>query len=438
MAGPFVGSAVLVSGVFCLNNGKFVELVGVLIMPLIFYSVIIKTTSVSSVEGVNAVNKHAVLVCLVAATITIAVTLTVNALVRPKTNLGVDVSNRTMGTALGRAVASALLGVVPRGPLGSLTGKCVLRMVVFKLLVKVVLTGLESRIGLIGSFFRRKGRVVVRLASLIVGITPLNMFYLVTEAFTNLKFSNVLPVTGCIVYILVNLTVRTFVICPSLLVFFAELGPIGFFGEFKSMVLFTFSSSASGTAVPLGLRGLSRVNIRSRMSSFAVPLNTAVGVSKATVVRNYTIVFTTRTCNVSLNLATLVAMVFATMVTSVKATKIPSIKLVALAVMFGSVKLPIRTVNVVFKVSRLVSVFEATMGVAKSTVYAVVITFGGGSMSISICGNGGRTRALKVRFWAWVRPVKYVVLFLGGGWLVKGFVVGLGPLSLGDSGSPSG
>lgn len=380
-----MGGSVVMRKVLCIVKRKFVHLVGVLIMPLMFYSLIYKDVTVKSAGGLKAMNIEALMFCLTAATLTMAITLSINGLVGPNVKLSVD----TVGadTSAIRAVrtaslASAVLGVVPSGPVGSLTDKAVLRIVMFTLVVNIVLTGVNRHTRAITGFFDRFGSVVVRVAVVVVDLTPVNMFYLVDHAFTAVKFDTFIPLTGCVVTMLLTLTVRYLKMCRVLLGVFAKLGPVHFVGGFFPIVTFTFSATASGTAVPLSVRALAGgIKISGGVSSFAVPLKTAVGVSNASVVRNITIIFTTRTFKVRLDVTSCVAIVKATALTSIKATKMPDINLIALAVMFGSIKLPIRTVNLVVNVSHVLSVAEATIGVANSTMYAAVITRRGGTLS---------------------------------------------------------
>lgn len=387
------GGSIVIRKVLCIVKRKFVHLVGVLIMPLMFYSLIYKDVSVNSAGGLKAMNIEALMFCLTAATLTISITLAMNGLVGPNIKLSVDSvrsstsSIRAVRTA---SLASAVLGVVPSGPVGSLTDKAVLRIVMFTLVINIVLTGVKRHTRAMTGFFDRFGSVVVRVAVVVVTLTPVNMFYLVDEAFTGVNFDTFVPLTGCVVNILLTLTVRYFNMCRVLLGVFAKLGPVGFVGGFFPIVTFTFSATASGTAVPVSVSALSGgINISGGVSSFAVPLKTAVGVSNASVVRNITMMFTTRTFNVRLDPVSCIAIVKATALTSMKATNMPDINLIALAVMFGSMKLPIRTVNLVVNVSHVLSVAEATIGVANSTIYAAVITRRGNTLSGGIFGRSG-------------------------------------------------
>jgi len=138
--------------------------------------------------------------------------------------------------------------------------------------------------------------------------------------------------------------------------------------------LTAFSSSSSAATLPVTLDCLqNRAGVSGRVTSFVLPLGAAINLDGSALYECAVAMFIAQAYGVDLSFSTQFVIVLMATVTSMGVAGIPSASLVAIAVILGSIGLPLEGLGVILAVDRLLDMCRTAVNVYGDSCGAVVV-----------------------------------------------------------------
>ena len=243
---PFIKDIVLMNNVFYLGGNVFIKLMKMLVVPLVFFSIVVGVASISDIKKIGKIGGMTILIYLITTAIAVTLALGIGMTIKPGVGLNmVGVAANTTLTAVNQTMPDTILNIIPDNPLNALANGDMIPIIIFGVLIGYILAKLREKTQVVNDFFEQSNRIMMEMTSIVMKFAPIGVFCLMAKTFGSLGFDAIIPLGKYVGCVLIGLAIQAFVVYPTLLVILTRLNPIRFFRKFMSVMFFAFSSSYS-------------------------------------------------------------------------------------------------------------------------------------------------------------------------------------------------
>ncbi|SDA60734.1 dicarboxylate/amino acid:cation symporter [Methanobrevibacter millerae] len=380
---PFIKNVILIDNVFYLGGTGFIKLMKMLVVPLVFFSIVVGVASISDIKKIGAIGGTTILIYLVTTAIAVSVALMIAGVIQPGTGLnmsGLAQANVTTNTT----VTDTILGMIPDNPFSSLANGDMLPVIIFGLLVGIILAKLREETQVVNDFFTQGNKIMMEMTRIVMKFAPIGIFCLMAKTFASLGFEGLLPLAKYVLCVLVGLAIQAFVVYPSLMVIATRLNPIKFFKKFISVMFFAFSSSTSNATIPLNLSKLSELGVSREVSSFTIPLGATINMDGTAIMQGCAVMFASQAYGIDLGMSALLTVVFTAVMASIGTAGVPSVGLITLNMVFNSVGLPVDAIGIIMGIDHILDMFRTAVNVTGDAICTIIVSFRNKSMDVDV------------------------------------------------------
>ena len=370
---PFIKKILLIDNVFYLGGNGFIRLMKMLVVPLVFFSIVVGVASISDVKKIGTIGGATILIYLVTTAIAIILALFISGLIQPGVGLKLG-AVKTANVTMNNTMPNSILNIIPENPFNALANGDMLPVIIFGLLVGIILTKLREETQVVNKIFQEGNRIMMEMTNIVMKFAPIGVFCLMAKTFAGLGAEGVLPLGKYVSCVLIGLALQAFVVYPSLLVIFTRLNPIHFFKRFYSVMLFAFSSSSSNATIPLTLEKLTELGVSNEVSSFTIPLGATINMDGTAIMQGCAVMFAAQAYGVDLGLSALITVIFTAVVASVGTAGVPSVGLISLTMVFNSVGLPVDAIGIIMGIDHILDMIRSAVNVTGDAICTLIVS----------------------------------------------------------------
>ena len=380
---PFIKDIVLMNNVFYLGGNLFIKLMKMLVVPLVFFSIVVGVASISDVKTIGKIGGTTILIYLITTAIAVTVALYIGMAIKP--GIGLNMGGMTTNNVtVNQTVTDAILNMVPDNPFSSLATGDMLPVIIFGLLIGIILAKLREKTKIVNDFFTQGNTIMMEMTAIVMKFAPIGVFCLMAKTFGSLGFEGIIPLGKYVLCVLIGLAIQAFVVYPSLLAIFTRLNPIKFFKRFIPVMFFAFSSSTSNATIPLNLDKLSEMGVSRDVSSFTIPLGATINMDGTAIMQGVAVMFAAQAYGMDLGTSALLTVIFTAVMASVGTAGVPSVGLVTLTMVFNSVGLPIAAIGLIFGIDHILDMFRTAVNVTGDAICTMIVSFRNKSMDVDV------------------------------------------------------
>ena len=386
---PFIKNTLLIDNIFYLGGTGFIRLMKMLVVPLVFFSIVVGVASISDIKKIGAIGGRTILIYLITTAVAVTVALLIASIIKPGAGLnmvGLAQANVTTNTT----ITDTVLNFIPENPFSSLSNGDMLPVIIFGLLVGIILAKLREETKVVNDFFNQGNSIMMEMTRIVMKFAPIGIFCLMAKTFASLGFSGLLPLAKYIGCVLLGLAIQAFVVYPSLLVIFTRLNPIKFFRKFISVMFFAFSSSTSNATIPLNLEKLSELGVSREVSSFTIPLGATINMDGTAIMQGCAVMFAAQAYGMDLGLSALLTVIFTAVMASIGTAGVPSVGIITLNMVFNSVGLPADAIGILLGIDHILDMFRTAVNVTGDAICTIIVSFKNKSIDLDVF-NGLKT-----------------------------------------------
>ena len=378
---PFIKDTILMNNVFYLGGNVFIKLMKMLVVPLVFFSIVVGVASISDIKKIGKIGGTTIVIYLITTAVAVTVALAIGMTLKP--GIGLDMANIAANsniTAANQTLPDTILKIIPDNPLNSLANGDMIPIIIFGILVGYILAKLREETDVVNNFFTQSNRIMMEMTSIVMKFAPIGVFCLMAKTFGSLGFDAILPLGKYVLCVLIGLAIQGFVVYPTLLVIFTRLNPIRFFRKFMSVMFFAFSSSTSNATIPLNINKLNDMGVSRDVSSFTIPLGATINMDGTAIMQGVAVMFAAQAYGIDLGTSALITVIFTAVLASIGTAGVPSVGLVTLTMVFNSVGLPINAIGVIFGIDHILDMFRTAVNVTGDAICTMIVSFRNDSM----------------------------------------------------------
>lgn len=383
-------NAVVLNGFIDGGGRIFIALLKMLVVPLVFVSLVCGAASLGDTGSVGRLGGKTIGLYLVTTAVAVSSAMLIALTTDP--GLGGEsasgmASASTFEPKTAPSVKDTFVNVVPSNPIAAMADGKMLQVILFALLFGLALSKAGASGEKLRGFFSDLNDVMMRLISMIIALTPIGVFCLMTQLGATLGLAEIAKVAMYFATIVIALLVHASLVYPLLLKTLTGLNPLVFLRKMREALLVAFSTSSSGATLPVTLRTVEhKLGVQNNVASFAVPLGATINMDGTAIMQGVATVFIAQFYGIDLGLSALLTVVLTATLASIGTAAVPGVGLITLTLVLDQVGLPVEGIALIIGVDRLLDMLRTAVNVTGDATVATIVASSEGQLDREVFG----------------------------------------------------
>ena len=358
--------------VFNLGGQIFKNLLMLVVVPLVFFSLVSGISSLSNMVKLGSIATKTIGLYLMTTGIAVSMALIFGYIFNLSGYEGdVEAFTPTTGDS---SLYGTVMRIFPNNIFGAFVENNMLGIVFISILFGIALNLTDELTGGLSKTFEKLNTVFLKIVLLIMSFAPVGVFCLM-GSYVMAKGLNVFGDLAQYVALLIFvLTFHLFFTYSLILKVFANLNPLIFYKKMKDVALFAFSTSSSAATIPVTLKTVTdELGVKKDVSAFVVPVGATINMDGTAIMQGLATMFIASTVGVDLTLVQYGQIVLLAIVTSIGTAAVPSAGTVTLALILGSLGLPLDAIGLILAVDRILDMIRTAVNVCGDAAVSCIV-----------------------------------------------------------------
>ena len=374
--------------IFNLGGEVFKNLLLLIVVPLVFFSLVSGISSLSNMVKLGSIATKTIGLYLLTTGLAVSLALFFGWLF----NLtGYEGEVEPYAPVEGSSdLFQTVLNIFPSNIFGAFVENNMLGIVFISILFGIALNLTDDLTSGLSKAFEKMNIVFLKIVLLIMNFAPFGVFCLI-GSYVMEKGLNVFgDLAQYVLVLMFVLFFHLFFTYSLILKIFANLNPIIFFRKMRNVALFAFSTSSSAATIPVTLKTVSDdLGVKKDVASFVVPVGATINMDGTAIMQGLATMFIASTVGVDLSLVQYGQIVLLAMVTSIGTAAVPSAGTVTLALILGSVGLPLDAIGLILAVDRILDMIRTSVNVCGDAAVSCIVAKSEGELEEKIFNKLG-------------------------------------------------
>ena len=358
--------------VFNLGGQIFKNLLMLVVVPLVFFSLVSGISSLSNMVKLGSIATKTIGLYLMTTGIAVSMALIFGYIFNLSGYEGdVEAFTPTTGDS---SLYGTVMRIFPNNIFGAFVENNMLGIVFISIIFGIALNLTDELTGGLSKTFEKLNTVFLKIVLLIMSFAPAGVFCLM-GSYVMAKGLNVFGDLAQYVALLIFvLGFHLFFTYSLILKVFANLNPLIFYRKMKDVALFAFSTSSSAATIPVTLKTVTdELGVKKDVSAFVVPVGATINMDGTAIMQGLATMFIASTVGVDLTLIQYGQIVLLAIVTSIGTAAVPSAGTVTLALILGSLGLPLDAIGLILAVDRILDMIRTAVNVCGDAAVSCIV-----------------------------------------------------------------
>ena len=358
--------------VFNLGGQIFKILLMLVVVPLVFFSLVSGISSLSNMVKLGSIATKTIGLYLMTTGIAVSMALIFGYIFNLSGYEGdVEAFTPTTGDS---SLYGTVMRIFPNNIFGAFVENNMLGIVFISILFGIALNLTDELTGGLSKTFEKLNTVFLKIVLLIMSFAPVGVFCLM-GSYVMAKGLNVFcDLAQYVALLIFVLAFHLFFTYSLILKVFANLNPLIFYRKMKDVALFAFSTSSSAATIPVTLKTVTdELGVKKDVSAFVVPVGATINMDGTAIMQGLATMFIASTVGVDLTLVQYGQIVLLAIVTSIGTAAVPSAGTVTLALILGSLGLPLDAIGLILAVDRILDMIRTAVNVCGDAAVSCIV-----------------------------------------------------------------
>lgn len=381
IVGLIVGPPIAVIQPF---GALFLRLLQMLVVPLIFFTLVVGAASVSPAR-LGRVGGKIIIYYLITSAVAITLGVLIALAVQPGSGLLMPEEAPEARTP--PALSQVLLNIVPTNPFQALAGGDVLAVIFFALIVGLAVAAMSSsgqpqvkeQAGLLLRLAQGASEIMFRIVRGVLEYAPFGVFALIAVTLGNVGVRALLPLgkLTAVVYGGIALQIGFYIL---LLALFRQ-GIRRFFSAAQDPMVTAFVTRSSNGTLPITMRAAERLGISESVYGFTLPMGATVNMDGTALYIGASVIFVANVAGADLSVGQLVGVIVAGTLASIGTAGVPGAGLIMLSLAITQAGLPMGPVALVAGIDAILDMVRTMCNVTGDLVGTQLVAASEGDIS---------------------------------------------------------
>ncbi|WP_432205095.1 dicarboxylate/amino acid:cation symporter [Cetobacterium somerae] len=366
------------AAVFAPLGDLFLKLITMLIVPLVFFNIILGAVSLGKTKSAGKVGFLTLGYYLLTSCIAVVIGIGAGYIFNP--GVGVIVPASLLAKEGAYASASSgldfwgtILNIIPDNPFKSLIDGNILQIIFFSLFFGLCLSKVsEEKQKPIVDILETVNETLIKMIEKILLLAPLGVFALMANSIALFGINILLLVTKLFLVFSLALGLIHFGMLPSLVKIFTGISPIKFIKETAPAQILAFSTASSMATLPVNTECCKKLGVQNSTASFILPLGATVNMNGNAMLYGLVTMFFAQMFSVNLGPSEYVAIVLTSVLGAVGTAGVPGPSLLVVAVL-AAAGVPVIALPLVFGIDRIMDMMRTSTNILGDASCAVIM-----------------------------------------------------------------
>ena len=360
--------------IFSLGGDIFLNLLKLLVVPLVFFSLVSGISSLSDTSTLGPISLKTIGLYLLTTAIAVSTALMVGAIFQPGAGYPAAMPTSIESLPGGQSLYDTIVGIFPKNIFQAFVENQMLAIVFFSILFGIALNKTNHLTGNLSSAFEKLNTVFMQLVIMIMSFAPIGVFCLIGR-FVITDGLDIFQDVFVYVALLISLLIFHALFTYSLfLKYLAKINPIAFFKKMKEPILFAFSTSSSAATIPVTLKTVSQdLGVDKNVASFVVPVGATINMDGTAIMQGLATVFIAQIHGIDLTLFQYIQIVLLAVATSIGTAAVPSAGIITLVIILQQFNLPLEAIGIILAVDRVLDMIRTAVNISGDATVACIV-----------------------------------------------------------------
>lgn len=371
---PFIQDY-LVNGLFHVAGTVFINLLKMLVVPLVTFSLICGVCGIGDIKKLGRVGAKAFSLFLLTTALAITLAISISLIAQPGDDFNMQQADETAFVAPeAPPLTQVLIDIIPSNPVNAYAEGNMLQIIFFTILFAICLLMIGERGRPIIDGVERLNEVMMKIVEVVMSIAPYGVFALMAKTFSLQGLGLIIPMISYFGVVIVVLALHLSGTLMLLLKLLGRVSPIQFLAKIRAAQIFAFSTSSSNATIPATLYATEkRMGVDNSTASFVVPFGATINMDGTAIMQGVATVFIANVYGIDLGLTEYLTVIGMAVLASIGTAGVPGVGLIMLAMVFNQVGLPIEGIALIMGVDRLLDMMRTAVNVTGDAVVTVVV-----------------------------------------------------------------
>ena len=363
----------------------FINAIKMLIVPLVFFSLIVGITSMQDTSKMGRIGLKAIVLYLGTTAVAITIGLGLATIFTP--GAGLDMVAMTADAEIPNAptLVQTLLNMIPKNPVGALAAGNILQIIVFAigLGVSLVLVGEKGNPAI--KLFESLAEAMYKLTELVMKLAPYGVFGLMAWVSGKYGADVLLPLVKVIAVVYLGAIIHVVVFYSGMISILGRLNPIRYLKSLMNPAAVAFTTTSSSGTLPATIKASrEELGVSKGVSSFVLPLGATINMDGTALYQGVCALFIAQAFGVDLAASDYVTIILTATLASVGTAGVPGAGLIMLSLVLTTVGLPLEGLAIVAGIDRILDMARTTVNICGDMMVSLLVAKSEGELDKDI------------------------------------------------------
>lgn len=356
----------------------FLKLISMLIIPLVFFNIILGAISLGKTKSVGKIGFLTLGYYLFTSSIAVVIGIGAGYIFNPGVGVIVPTSllakeGAYAGINSGLDFWGTIINIIPDNPFKSLIDGNILQIIFFSLFFGLSLSKVpDERQKPIINLLEIVNESLINMIEKILLLAPIGVFALMANSIALFGINILLLVTKLFLVFSLALGLIHFIMLPGFVRLFTGISPLKFIKKTAPAQILAFSTASSMATLPLNTECCKKLGVQSSTASFVLPLGATVNMNGNAMLYGLVTMFFAQMFGVELGTNEYVAIVLTSVLGAIGTAGVPGPSLLVVAVLVAA-GVPVIALPLVFGIDRIMDMMRTSTNILGDASCAVIM-----------------------------------------------------------------
>ena len=359
--------------IFNLGSSIFVNLLKLLIVPLVFFSLVSGISSLTNMTSLGNITFKTITLYLSTTAIAVSLSLIIGSIFKPGSGYSSNIAPPDK-LPQGQGIYETVLDIFPSNIIEAMANNQMLAVVFFSILFGLALNKTNHLTNNFSESFEKLNTVFMQLVIMIISFAPIGVFCLIGK-FVIADGLDIFQEAFMYVVLLISVLIFHAIVTYSIfLKIFTNLNPVIFFKKMRKTAIFAFSTSSSAATIPVTLKTVTTdLGVNKNIASFVIPVGATINMDGTAIMQGMATVFIAQMSGIDLSIFQYMQVVLLAVVASVGAAAVPSAGTITLVIILQQFGLPLEAIGIILAVDRILDMIRTSVNVTGDATVACIV-----------------------------------------------------------------
>ena len=359
--------------VFNLGGSIFINLLKMLIIPLVFFSLVSGISSLTNMKSLGNISLKTIALYLSTTAIAVSLSLVIGSIFKPGSGYSSDIAPPDR-LPEGQGIYETILGIFPSNIIEAMAQNQMLAVVFFSILFGLALNKTNHLTNNFSESFEKLNTVFMQLVIMIISFAPIGVFCLIGKFVIADGLDIFQEAFKYVTLLILVLFIHAFVTYSLILKMFTNLSLFTFFKKMREVAIFAFSTSSSAATIPVTLKTVQdNLGVNKNVASFVIPVGATINMDGTAIMQGMATIFIAQMSGIDLSLIQYVQVVILAVVTSIGTAAVPSAGTITLVIILQQFGLPLEAIGIILAVDRILDMLRTSVNVTGDAAVACIV-----------------------------------------------------------------